>query len=170
MRSPAHCDVLPIDTLLGPAAAASTRSSLPAIKSSKFGPAASLSAREPLLLLEDAAAVVLAPDELADEAAVARLRVRSCVCGIDGHRRSAWACIHHTEPERGRTLLVLATTERCMVYEQSYSVVSLVLKHCANHRPSCFLACQLSCRPIDATELQRLASTSITIRYKSTGL
>jgi len=82
---PPHCDVLPIDTLLGPAAAASTRSSLPAIKSSKFGPAASLSAREPLLLLDDAAAaaaaVLLAPDELADEAAVARLRVRSCVCG-----------------------------------------------------------------------------------------
>lgn len=81
---PPHCDVLPIDTLLGPAAAASTRSSLPAIKSSKFGPAASLSAREPLLLLDDAAAaaVLLAPDELADEAAVARLRVRSCVCGL----------------------------------------------------------------------------------------
>lgn len=73
-----HCEVLPIDTRLplGPAAAASTRSSLPAMKSSKSGPAASLSASDCLPLVDAAAALLDA--DAADEAAVARLRVKSC--------------------------------------------------------------------------------------------
>lgn len=66
-----HCVVLPIDTLLGPAAAASTRSSLPEIKSSRLGPAASLSESDCLLLGGGGAA--------ADAAAVARVRLNACV-------------------------------------------------------------------------------------------
>ena len=70
--------MLPIETLLlGPAAAASTRSSLPEMKSSRLGPAASLDVRAVCPLVGDDADAPAVLDD-ADEAAVAKQRLNAC--------------------------------------------------------------------------------------------